>query len=281
MLIFKFKKSHRKAITEDDSEWKLALKYCKDEYKACSGCIVFSALGCLIAFTANFFIEVNEYRLPLNFYIISMEDDSLQLKWLFNTILLLGVGVSFSTSFTVFFPFSLTLMNQVCFRTDIAILSVKNLGGVLDDFDANGTLKDASSQLKNIVEMIGKAQHWRKNVHDLLKFYFLLVFTNISIIMCLCIFTLTENVFGSSSMLTGTFLFLGQLFAFCWLGTRVTTRYAELTAALYDVKWHLMEVKQQKELQLIMVMAQNLKGFDGIFSPVNMQTFQQVQLFPF
>lgn len=257
------------------------MKYCKDECKASVGCIAFSTLGCLIGFTSNFFIEVNKYRLPLNFYIISMEDDSLQLKWLLNTVLILGIGVSFSTSFSVFFPFSLTLMNQICFRVNIAILSVKELGSTLDDFETNGTLKDISSQLKNIIEMIEKAQHWRKDVHDLLKFYFLLVFTNISIIMCLCIFTLTENIFGSSSMIAGTFLFLGQLFAFCWLGTRVTTRYAELTAALYDVKWHLMEINQQKELQLIMVMAQNLREFDGIFSPVNMQTFQQVQLFPF
>lgn len=57
------------------------------------------------------------------------------------------------------------------------------------------------------------------------------------------------------------------------MGTRVTTRTEELTAAIYDIDWYLMDPRQQKKFQLILVMTQNMKG---IFSPVDLETFQQV-----
>lgn len=49
-----------------------------------------------------------------------------------------------------------------------------------------------------------------------------------------------------------------------------------LSDSLYDIEWQEMEAKPQRDLQLILLMAQNVKGFDGIFKTVSLETFQKV-----
>lgn len=55
----------------------------------------------------------------------------------------------------------------------------------------------------------------------------------------------------------------------------MTVKIEGLTAALYD--WHLMNPKQRKGLQLVILMSQNMKVFDGIFLPVNLQNSAEVK----
>lgn len=69
---------------------------------------------------------------------------------------------------------------------------------------------------------------------------------------------------------------LSQLFTYCWMGTRVNDRIEQVTAEIYDVKWYLMSTSQQKDILLILIMAENMKGFNGIFNEVNMETFKKV-----
>ena len=60
------------------------------------------------------------------------------------------------------------------------------------------------------------------------------------------------------------------------LGEQVLGRIGDLSAAIYDVNWYQMRVSDRKSIQLMLVMSQNLRGFNGIFNEVNMETFKTV-----
>lgn len=64
-----------------------------------------------------------------------------------------------------------------------------------------------------------------------------------------------------------------QLLIYCWIGT---TRIEDFTSAIYDTNWYEMDTKQQKYLLLTLEMTQNMQGFNGISSEVNLETFQKV-----
>lgn len=74
---------------------------------------------------------------------------------------------------------------------------------------------------------------------------------------------------------------LTQLFIFCWMGDRVTKRIERLIESIYDTNWYKLDIAQQKELQLLLVMAQNMDGYDGIFGSLSLENFQKVLLISF
>lgn len=224
--------------------------------------------------TINFLCYNNEYQLPFNFCFGSLAHDWFGITWLLNYLLQVVLIIPMSSCFTVFCPFSLVLMDNTCMRLDIAILMVERLDQTLD----NGLLMKAeiTRQLQMIIDTHNRITVWMEKARNLMQFYFLVEFTNLSLMLCMCAFTLSVN---SNSMicLVGLTMFLSQLFLYCLMGTRTTNKIEDFVAALYDTKWYLMDVGQQKQLLLIVAMAQNMKGFDGFFSAVDMETFKQVK----
>lgn len=68
---------------------------------------------------------------------------------------------------------------------------------------------------------------------------------------------------------------ISQLFG--WIGNQFISRFELFAGAVYDVKWYNMSIGHQKKLQMVLIMAQNMKAFNGVFSSeVNMETFQKV-----
>lgn len=131
-------------------------------------------------------------------------------------------------------------------------------------------------QLKEIIEMTLQVQDWMSDVQNLLRINFLVEFSVLSFLFCMCIFTVSINFFASMFMLLLMYVVLFQLFVYCYMGTRVTTGIENLAEALYDGEWYLMDIKQQKDLQLILLMVQNMQGYDGVFNAVSLETFQWV-----
>lgn len=254
------------------------MSYCKKEFVAATICVALSGLCCFFAMTNNFLIDSNDYRLPMNFYVVSLSSDLFGLKWLFNYACQFALAIPLSITVTTFFPFSLVLMNHSCLQLDVAIIFVGRLNRLLpgDGACENLMRKKIATEMKNIIDKTQRTIVWLEGVQDLLKLYFMVSFTNLSLELCMCLYTLSTNPFGSQIILMGLLVFLSQLFVFCWMGSRIASRIDALAASLYDVDWHLMEVKQQKNLKLILLMAQTMKGFDGIFNPVNMETFKKV-----
>lgn len=62
------------------------------------------------------------------------------------------------------------------------------------------------------------------------------------------------------------------------MGSRLKSKYENLTAALNESDWDEMSGKERKNLQLIILMTQIMKGFNGIFMAVSFETFQTVNL---
>lgn len=118
-----------------------------------------------------------------------------------------------------------------------------------------------------------------KDVQELLQFVFLVEFSIQSFILCMVLFTILVEPPGSFPMLIIAFYLFSQLFICCLLGNRVVVRIQKFNDAVYDVNWFEMSPTDRRNHQMILLMAQKMQGFRGIFLEVNMETFQKVFLF--
>ncbi|XP_029724633.1 odorant receptor 2a-like isoform X2 [Aedes albopictus] len=65
-----------------------------------------------------------------------------------------------------------------------------------------------------------------------------------------------------------------QLFEFCLLGTVLYVKNEEITEAIYEAKWHLLEKPQQRCIALMLHKSQNFVEMTvGGLAPLNMETF--------
>lgn len=225
----------------------------------------------------NLFYQFNQYRLPYTFYIIWMPFTGTSLNWYLNYIhqaLVLGFGGSL---FLMYFVLTLIFMNHLCWGLDVLLLLVEELEKNMDnDADVSWREKLVEKRLREIIDMSYTVIAWRNDVQSFLKYSFLVEFSLMSAILCTCIYNFVSSPFESLFAPMTLSISFTQLYITCWMGNRVILRIEKLVASLYNIKWYLIDVKQQKNLQMIMMMGQRMKGFDGIFKDVSMQTFQKV-----
>lgn len=225
-------------------------------------------VSCIVYFTIVLFSDKSENSLPYKLYIVFLPlDEGSSLNWFLNYFYqaLFELNVAYLIGY---FVTNLVLMNHSCWEVDSLILHVKRLPSSNESFEAD--------QLKKIVERSCKAVEYQHEVQELLKFSFLMEFTSLSFILCLLFTSLTINI--SPLVLFFAPIYCIQLFAYCWMGNRITERIDEFAAAIYDFQWFSLKVQNQKEVQLILAMSQNMQGFTGIFSdlPLGVNTFLKV-----
>lgn len=165
-------------------------------------------------------------------------------------------------------------MNHSCWEENITSLLVQQLDKILDDEDSRyeaEALRELliGKKMKEIIDMTYRMIDYHDRVQSLTQFNFLIDFTLLSFVFCMCLFAIKTIIFPVIVLLTG----LSQIFIYCWIGNRVIVRYETLAASLYSMKWYLMTTKRQKDLQLILLRVQGMKGFNGIFKTVNLETF--------
>lgn len=154
-------------------------------------------------------------------------------------------------------------MNQCCFGLDVLIEEVK-----------------AFSSKSDIGELVEKSIHtlnFKSNVQKLQRINFFIEFSVLSFIFCLTLYSISADPFGSVIVYAVFQVTLSQFFVSCWMGSRIDERIEKLNAAIYDTDWYSMNPKQRVEVSMILTWALRLKGFDGIFNQVNMETFQKVK----
>lgn len=227
--------------------------------------------------TSNLFFHVNSYRLPVEFIIVFLPFDGISINWFLNYMFQVTSSVSLATFLYTYFPMTLIVMNHTCLKIDSSILAVEKLNEILehssDDESSKLKIKD---HIKSIVEMTTNVQAWHKEAQALIKYNFLVEFGILSVLLSMCIYTISSNFFGSILIFMALLIVLSQHFIYCWMGSRVTSKFHKLTTTLYDTTWYLMPYQQQKSLQLIINMTQNMRGFNGIFKAVGLETFQKV-----
>lgn len=256
--------------------WELTLNHCKYEFILATTCFIISCFCLTFGLTVNFFLKTNEYSLPLNLYIVWLPFDGFSLNWVLNYFYQFCFSVFGSIFVFIFLPVSLVAMNQICLHVDSAILMINDTNQILTNPSQIYRNSEIAIRLGRIIKMIEQVQDWQGKVQSLMKFNFLIEFTTLSLTLCVCIYSMVINFARSVVFMAILIVFLSRFYMYCWLGSRMLARFETLTAALYDTEWYLMDAKQQKTLQLIIVKAQNMKGFHGIFKSVNLETFQKV-----
>lgn len=256
--------------------WNLCVECCKMELIAIVIWISSCYFCLLFAVTSNLIFTTNEYRLPINFFIIWLPFEGFDFYWALNYLFQLVTAFSVATFFYVYLPTTLVLMNQCCLQVDAAIVNVAELKDVLkngqDDRD------QLHKRLKEIIDVIHHAEIWQEDVQNLLRFSFLIDFTSLSFLLCMCMYTLLINIYGSVLIFMVMNLLVTQLFIYCWMGSRFISRVEALAAEVYDIDWPSMDIKVQKNIPLILLMTQNMKFFNGIFKMVRLETFQKVRI---
>lgn len=122
-----------------------------------------------------------------------------------------------------------------------------------------------------------KSWKWlKKKMSAFLQFSFLAIFISQSSLSCFYIFALSSNPSDSFLAMFGMVFTLSELYVCCWTGSRVTHRLKKLTSALHCIQWDKLAPSHRKNLSLVLLITQNIKGFHGVFKQVELMTLLDV-----
>lgn len=263
----------RKNEQDSDDVRKLKETCCKKEFITASIFLSISLFGSFIIIVSCWFKRLNEYRLPFSFHIPALPVDgtSLNFNWAINYAFQAFVVFAVSSFKYIYYPICLIIINHACLIFDESILMVNNLNLSMRCKSPKISIE---RRLQEIIESTYRARVWQKKAQSMLQFNFLCEFSALSFLICMCVFTISsDGTLNIVSVLGGALM---QLFLYCWMGARLIKRIHFLVLAIYDTDWHLMNVRQRKQLLIILLMAQNMKGLNGIFSSLDLETFLKV-----
>lgn len=233
--------------------------------------VTFSLMFVLTGFVA---LYPNTLVLPMKFYIVVLPFDGLSVNWALNYAYQFVDNLCSLVFFLGYYCLTLIFMNHSCWIVDAAISSAAKLGESLLQKEDNK--KDVQRDLKIIIDQSMDIILWMNEARKILRFSFLFEFSLLSSILCMNIFTFISNPFESGFAMFLTVVAMSQLSVYCWMGSRVNTRIFLFSTAIYNIRWDKMEASLQKDLQMVLMMSQNIKGFDGVFKSVDLGSFQNV-----
>lgn len=264
----------RKASVADPSLVSLTLDFCKTEFKVTAiyaaivaGAVIFGLTGLLI------FLP-NAFQLPMKFYIFFLPIDGSPVNWAINYAFQLIDEFCALIFYLGYFCMTLILMNHSCWVIDSAVLAVHELGEKLltDEIDKKAVRSDLELIIDESLAIIA----WMNEARNIMRISFLAEISFLSSILCMGIFTFITNPFESIFALIVTMTVFSQLSVYCWMGSRVNSRIDDFLKALYNIRWDRMTPAQQKDLQMVLMMTQHIKGFDALFKSVDLRLFQNV-----
>lgn len=227
------------------------------------------SINCLCAF-----IEVNKFHLPINFYITLFPVDGFTLNWTINYFYQVLTSTFGAFSLLVSLPLMMFTIDHACWELDIAVLLFEDLNDVPLE---NSLLRKMT--LKNILDLTRGILKTQRDVQSLIGFNFFMEFSLMGMIICMSLFTFISDSMDAGPSLMTFIISLIQLSIYCFMGNRVIVRIDKLRETVYDTSWYLFELSQQKEIQMIVTVYQYMKGFNGIFNPIGLETFRKVSLF--
>lgn len=275
-LIFVF---GRESTRPSPVAWQLALEYSKKEFIASTAFAIYGVFVIVFLIFSPVFMP-NLLTLVFNFKILLLPFDNVfSVNWYLSYLFQIFVAVSAPTFYTCFVSITLHFMDHSCWTVDNLTILVEELRSSSQDYDRKDqeNVKSLEKKLKEIVRTSCSVLEWQNEIQALLRFIFLLDFSSQAIMTGLSLTTLSKSL-NASSICYVIPLVISQIFISCWMGSSYSSRVEKLTAAIYDLPWYLMDVKQRKEIQTILLMSQNMQGFDGIFYQINMETFTDVSL---
>lgn len=260
----------RESILSSDENWQLTIEYCKNDIfmaRVLASCD-FCPLICI--FILSFFVSFNRHDMPWDCYIFFLPIDSfMSVNWIINYLVQVAMGGTAVVFYYFYNGYKFLLINYSCWEIEAYGLQVKKLF-------KNGKPDGHEAQVKAAVERSYRVLEWLDQVRGILRIAFFVDFTLSSIIACMCLYTLSSDPFGSIIVFVVCFYVLSQLAIDCWMGSRVDDRIEQLAADVYDISWYSVDTKYHKDVILLLNMVQCMKGFNGIFQAVNLETLQRV-----
>lgn len=262
----------------DDDEKSATEDLCRTEFKF----ILFDHLmmGAAGFFMIHIFAFFTKYHLPFDCYIVFLHPNKVWLGWecnyLFMTITVSIVAIYFACYISIL----LLLINQSCWLLDMTVMTANKMNASLQLDEDLCNLKRVirtNEYLKELNKRCEKFIEWRDEVQDLLQQNFNLEFQVQSLILCLSIYVLSLAFTGVLLVLVVVSICSVQLFAYCWMGSRVKTRIDQLSFEV-SKNWYLMIPSQRKVLLMILHWTQNMKVFRGTFKEVGVETFKGVKV---
>lgn len=225
--------------------------------------------------TSLMFVNVLLSRqLPMEYEIVFLPVEGSVCNWVVTYIYQFMVTFLGTVFLMFYWPMVLITMNHSCWMVDSAILHVKRLDEVLGQEHS----QNQHVPLRSVIEGCYNIIKWQKMAQNLLKFDFLVEFTMLSFVICLAAFTVMANDSDSSYHIILQLTVASRLLiVYCLVGSRVDKHLAKFTMALYDLKWEMLPPTNQKDIQMVLVMAQNIRNFHGIFQSVDLETFLKVR----
>lgn len=274
MMIFKILISNKFSIDRENSiinkeKWLMTLDYCRKNVMLAVTFVAFSIVNFLIIIFGLFIFPSNKYRLPLNCYIFNVDNSTA--KWAVDYILQCLILTFGSIFFVSHFIMMLILLDQSSWIIEVAILKVNKLNHIISKENSRITdyIKEIVDEISDVIQRLDvKRKFFRK--------FFLADFTIIAVSLCLYFYSMiigSSTDFQSSAFLN---MELVLCFLLCAMGSKLNSKLTQLSAAIYAQNWHMMSVRYKKDLKVILQMSQKIKGFDGVFKPVDLATFQQV-----
>lgn len=255
----------RKSKLSDDAR-QITINYSKQEFIGTTIFIVFPWLAIILLCLSVIFGEYSALNLPnRRFPRITLKNKFLE--WTANYFFQSGIIFLYMVPCSKLFPLTFLLMNNSCWQIDQTILLLKNLSQT-DNFTViiNSAVRGSYAALR-----------WLKDTQQRLQFIFFVEFTIMAVTLCMNFVSVLIEPPGTAPIFIMSSVQLSQFFVICWLGQRVLDRIDDLSAAIYDVELYKMPVSDRKSIQLMLVMTQNLRGFNGIFNEVDMKTFLTVR----
>lgn len=249
--------------------------FCKIEYR----CSLALHLACMIcAFTTIYVLphfSPNAFSLPLNCHVIFLPVDEFSINWELNYFIMAFALTLLAILFTCYVHVPFLLMNQSCWLLEMASLTAEQLNNDLQLEDESKSSETLVENFRLLVQRCEKFVEWQEDAQELLQWNFNLEFQVQSMILCLSIYVLSFTLSGTLIILAMAVACCSQLFAYCWMGTRIKSRIEKLSHEI-GKNWYLMPPKQRKTAQMIVHWTQNMEGFSGTFSNVGVETFQKV-----
>lgn len=194
--------------------------------------------------------------------------DGISWQWAVNYIFQLFTCFS-AGYFLIFFPLVLILMHHSCLLAEVASIKVEELKNKLG--------VPTSQSLRDVITATESFVAWQSTTRKILRLSFLAEITVLSLFFCMCLQALTADIGAAFYVLGPVSASIMQLYVYCWMGTRIQTRYQKLYMQLYGLDWTRLSRNQQRELQMVLMMWQKMKGYDAVFKAVNFSLLQKVR----
>lgn len=268
--------SDRESVTASDSYWTLTQRYCRKEVVVLAVVICAFIVAFFFVVVAGILFLPNKYHVPFNYSIVGLPESYPFVVWMINyahqfywiTFLYLCYLLKFIV--TIFF------LNHSCWLIDSTLVFADVLDHSLIQDDDSSSMGSIHENMRKIKDMVQSIVHWQDSACELLALNFLAIFMLQFTVNCFLLFLFSKHSAGSYVAIYGMMMMLNEIFFYCWMGSRVEGKLDELTDALQGLRWDLMKPRQRKDLSLMLLMSQNIQTYNGIFWPVNVETFQAV-----